>query len=203
MSITGIILAGGHSSRMGENKALLKIGGKTVIERIANQLASISSDMIVVANNHEEYQFLGLPMVSDQWNEKGPLAGIHAGLTASGTQKNLIVACDMPFISAELGKILLKELESQQAAVPEIESRLHPLFAAYRKETKEAAEQALRDNRLRIREFLHKINASIMKDKELKRMGFLSEEAHFFNMNSPDEYQMALKMAAGEGMDSN
>ncbi|CAM3630020.1 molybdenum cofactor guanylyltransferase [Cytobacillus oceanisediminis] len=199
MSITGIILAGGHSSRMGENKALLQIGGKTVIERIANQLASMSSEMIIVANNQEEYQFLGLPMVSDQWKEKGPLAGIHAGLTASNTLKNLIVACDMPFISTELGKILLKKLDTHQAAVPEIEGRLHPLYAAYRKDTKEAAEQALRDNRLRIREFLHDINASIMKGDELKRMGFLYEQAHFFNMNLPDEYQMALKMAAEKG----
>ncbi|WP_394140566.1 molybdenum cofactor guanylyltransferase [Cytobacillus oceanisediminis] len=202
MSITGIILAGGHSSRMGENKAFLKVGGKMVIERIADQLATISSQMIVVANNHEEYRFLGLPLVSDHWKERGPLAGIHAGLMASKMQKNLIVACDMPFISAEIGKILLKKLDTHQAAVPEIDGRLHPLFAAYRKDTKEAAEQALRDNRLRIRGFLHDINASIMKGEELKRMGFLYEQAHFFNMNRPDEYQMALKMAAEKGKDS-
>lgn len=188
---------------MGENKALLKVGGKMVIERIADQLATISSEMIVVANNHKEYRFLGLPLVSDHWKEKGPLAGIHAGLMASKMQKNLIVACDMPFISAELGKILLKKLDTHQAAVPEIDGRLHPLFAAYRKDTKEAAEQALKDNRLRIRGFLHDINASIMKGEELKRMGFLYEQAHFFNMNRPDEYQMALKMAADKGKDPN
>lgn len=128
MDRTGIILAGGHSSRMGENKALLKIGGRTVIERIADQLASVSAEMIIVANNQEDYQFLGLPMVSDHWKGKGPLAGIHAGLLASNTQNNLIVACDMPFISVELGKILLKELDVRQAAVPEIKGRLHPLF---------------------------------------------------------------------------
>nr|WP_284521516.1 molybdenum cofactor guanylyltransferase [Cytobacillus pseudoceanisediminis] len=87
MSSTGIILAGGHSSRMGENKALLKIGGKTVIERIADQLSSILPNVIIVANKQEDYQFLGLPLVSDRWKEKGPLAGIHAGLSESRTQK--------------------------------------------------------------------------------------------------------------------
>ncbi|MCM3708515.1 MULTISPECIES: molybdenum cofactor guanylyltransferase [Cytobacillus] len=198
MSTTGIILAGGHSSRMGENKALLKIGGKTVIERIADSLASYTSKVIVVANKQAEYRFLGFPIVSDNWLEKGPLAGIQAGLSASTTSKNLIVACDMPFISVDLGRILLEELNSRQAAVPELEGRLHPLFAAYRKDAKEAAEHALRNNQLRIREFLNKIDTGILRAEELSKRGFIAEEAYFFNMNHPDEYQEALKMAAEE-----
>ncbi|WP_026581934.1 molybdenum cofactor guanylyltransferase [Bacillus sp. J33] len=195
MSVTGIILAGGQSSRMGENKALLNIDGKTVIERIADRLAAITSETIVIANSKEEYQFLGLPIVSDQWKEKGPLAGIQSGLSASKTQRNLIVACDMPFISAELGKILLEELDSHQAAVPEIAGRLHPLFAAYRKDANEAAERALKEDKLRIRDFLNDIDTSFLKSEELRKRGFLNEEAYFFNMNCPDEYRQALKMA--------
>lgn len=203
MSTTGIILAGGHSSRMGENKALLKIQGKTVIERIADSLASYTSQVIVVANKQDEYRFLGLPLVSDKWIEKGPLAGIQAGLSASSTQKNLIVACDMPFLSVNLGRILLEELNSRQAAVPEMEGRLHPLFAAYRKDAKEAAEQALMNNQLRIREFLNEIDTAILRDEELKKRGFLAKDAYFFNMNHPDEYRQALKMAAEEEGKSN
>ncbi|MGV3262779.1 molybdenum cofactor guanylyltransferase [Cytobacillus pseudoceanisediminis] len=195
MSSTGIILAGGHSSRMGENKALLKIGGKTVIERIADQLSSILPNVIIVANKQEDYQFLGLPLVSDRWKEKGPLAGIQAGLSESRTQKNLIVACDMPFISGELASLLLEELDQHQASVLEIGGQLHPLFAAYRKDAKDAAELALRENKLRIRQFLQEIDSRIIKDEELKNMGFLYRDAHFFNMNRPDEYRQALKLA--------
>ncbi|MDM5228105.1 molybdenum cofactor guanylyltransferase [Cytobacillus sp. NJ13] len=195
MSATGIILAGGHSSRMGENKALLKIGGKTVIDRIADQLSSLLPNVIIVANKQEDYQFLGLPLVSDRWKEKGPLAGIHAGLSESRTQNNLIVACDMPFISGELARILLGQLDQHQAAVPEIGGQLHPLFAAYRKDASTAAELALSENKLRIRQFLMDIDSRIIKDKELEKMGFLYRDAHLFNMNRPDEYQLALKMA--------
>ncbi|MBN8202054.1 molybdenum cofactor guanylyltransferase [Bacillus sp. NTK034] len=195
MSSTGIILAGGHSSRMGENKALLKIGGKRVIERIADQLSSILPHIIIVANKQEDYRFLGLPLVSDHWKEKGPLAGIHAGLSESGTQNNLIVACDMPFISGELARLLLEQLNQHQASVPEIEGQLHPLFAAYRKDAKDAAERALRENKLRIRQFLQEIDAAILKEDQLNEMGFLYKNAHFFNMNRPEEYQLALKMA--------
>lgn len=180
---------------MGENKALLKIGGKTVIERIADQLSSILPNVIIVANKQEDYQFLGLPLVNDRWKEKGPLAGIHAGLSESRTQNNLIVACDMPFISGELARLLLKQLDQHQASVPEIGGQLHPLFAAYRKDASAAAELAMRENKLRIRQFLQEIDSRIIKDEELKEMGFLYSDAHFFNMNRPDEYQLALKMA--------
>lgn len=183
---------------MGENKALLKINGKTVIERIKDSLASFTAQVIVVANKQEEYRFLGLPVVSDKWIEKGPLAGIEAGLSASSTPKNLIVASDMPFISVDLGRILLEELNSHQAAVPEMEGRLHPLFAAYRKDAKVAAEHALRNNQLRIREFLNKLDTAILRDEELKKRGFLAKDAYFLNMNHPDEYQQALKLAAEE-----
>ena len=107
MKTTGIILAGGKSSRMGTNKALLTIDGKTVIERIVNQLEQIVDEIIVVTNPFHDYEFLQLPMVEDKWKGMGPLAGIEAGLNASTTERNLIVACDMPFISIELGKYLL------------------------------------------------------------------------------------------------
>ncbi|MDF2037139.1 molybdenum cofactor guanylyltransferase [Cytobacillus oceanisediminis] len=195
MSSTGIILAGGHSSRMGENKALLKIGGKTVIERIADQLSSILPNVIIVANKQEDYQFLGLPLVNDRWKEKGPLAGIHAGLSESRTHNNLIVACDMPFISGELARLLLEQLDHHQASVPEIRGQLHPLFAAYRKDARVAAELALKENKLRIRQFLQDIDTAILKEDLLREMGFLYKDAHLFNMNRPDEYQLALKMA--------
>ena len=98
---------------MGKNKALLKIGGKTVIEHIAAELEKTVADLMIVTNTLEDYQFLNLPMVEDEWKGMGPLAGIHAGLKASKTDKNLVVACDMPFVSSKLGEILLGYLSNQ------------------------------------------------------------------------------------------
>ena len=89
MKTTGIILAGGKSSRMGTNKALLTINGKTVIERIVNQLDQIVDEIIVVTNQFHDYEFLQLPMVEDKWKGMGPLAGIQAGLKAATTERNL------------------------------------------------------------------------------------------------------------------
>lgn len=191
---TGIILAGGQSSRMGTNKALLDINGKRVIERVVEELQSTVNNIIIVTNSFEEYEFLGFPLVEDEWKGMGPLAGIHAGLTASQTNKNLIVACDMPFISSSLGMLLLSQLEHYQGVVPEIAGQLHPLFAAYRKEVKEEVKKSLEQDQRRIRSFFSQIHVKIMNERELASNGFEVQEASFFNMNNPNEYAQAVDM---------
>lgn len=188
---TGIILAGGNSSRMGMNKALLKVGKLTVIERIVKELEQIVDDIIIVTNSNKEFSFLNLPMVEDKWKGKGPLAGIHAGLTASKTEKNLIVACDMPFISADLGKVLLDQLFQYQGVVPYIKNQRHPLFAAYRKEVKEEAKLAIVQEQLRIQCMLKQINVKYVTEMELTNLGYPINEWNFYNMNDPKEYQWA------------
>lgn len=199
MQTTGIIVAGGKSSRMGTNKALLNIGGKTVIERIASELRKTVSNLIIVTNSFEEYRFLGLPMVEDQWKDSGPLAGLHAGLTASHSDKNLVVACDMPFISAQFGGILLSFLEEHQAAVPYIAGQLHPLFAAYRKETAEEINQSLHKQELRIRQFYGKIKTKLVTEADLAKFPYRYQEKHLFNMNQPEEFKKAVEMEEGLG----
>ncbi|MBU8880989.1 molybdenum cofactor guanylyltransferase [Bacillus sp. FJAT-29790] len=194
MRATGIIIAGGKSSRMGTNKALLKINGKTVIEIIAKELEKTVSDIIIVTNTFEDYQFLGLRMVEDQWKGMGPLAGIHAGLELSSTDKNLIVACDMPFISSEIGKDLLKLLEDYQAAVPRISGQLHPLFAAYRKEVQGEICKSLERQQLQIWKFLQSVDTKIVTEDDLRKLDLPYKDHHFFNMNHPEEFEAALKM---------
>jgi len=191
---TGIIMAGGKSTRMGKNKALLKIGGQTVIERIANELRKAVSELILVTNTPEDYQFLGLPMIEDQWKGMGPLAGIHAGLEASKTEKNLVVACDMPFVSSEIGGYLLQFLDHYQGAVPMISGQLHPLFAAYRKDALPEISKALEKQELKIRLFFDRIQLKYVTEEDLKKLG-LPLENHFFNMNDPKEFSLAVKMA--------
>ncbi|MGG0718987.1 molybdenum cofactor guanylyltransferase [Robertmurraya massiliosenegalensis] len=199
METTGIILAGGKSSRMGTNKALLNIEGKMVIEHAVEELKSIVNNIIIVTNSFDEYSFLNLPMVKDEWKDMGPLAGIHAGLSFSKTEQNLIVACDMPFISATLGDVLLKQLEEYQAAIPEISGQLHPLFAAYRKEVKDEAEKALEQKQLRIRGIFRNIHVKIMDETELNESGVAIDDSDLFNMNHPEEYEQAKKMRTKNG----
>lgn len=204
MQTTGIILAGGKSSRMGTNKALLEIDGKTVIERIVEKLGPIVDNLIIVTNSFEEFAFLELPMVEDEWKGIGPLAGIHAGLTASKTERNLIVACDMPFISPELGTLLLEQLVEYEAVVPQITEQLHPLFAAYKRGVKEEVKKAIELEQLRIRKIFDRIYVKILTETELENLGVQIGQADTFNMNHPEEYEQAKNMTIkvhGEGRD--
>lgn len=191
---TVIILAGGKSSRMGTNKALLKINGQTVIEQIVNECKKITENILIVTNQFSEYEFLNLPMVEDLQKGKGPLAGIQAGLTNSKTEKNFVVACDMPFVSAQIALQLLKDLNEYDAVLPEINNQLHPLFAAYRKNCLEAVNRSLENGQLRITHFLDQVSVKINTEKDLP--SYLSNA--FFNMNNPKEYEKAIQMTKKE-----
>lgn len=199
MKATGIILAGGMSSRMGKNKALLPLEGVTVIERIISEIESIVTDIIIVTNNFEDYSFLKLPMVEDRVKGMGPLAGIEAGLNASNNEKNIVIACDMPFVSAELGKILLQELDHCDAAVPHLSGQLHPLFATYRKNVAGAVTQSLEEHQLRIRHLLDRIHVKILKESDFLQLNFNVEDISLYNMNYPEEYEQAIKIRNKEG----
>ena len=102
-------------------------------------------------------------------------------MNASTTVRNLVVACDMPFISIDLGKYLLTLLDQYQVAVPEISGQLHPLLAAYRKDTLEAISKSLNENQLRIRQLLHTIHVKIIKNELLDSLGISTEEIYFLN----------------------
>lgn len=197
MEETVIILAGGRSSRMGENKALLKLENEvTVIETILDQLKKVTDHFLIVTNSFSEYEFLKVPMIEDTWKNIGPLGGIHAGLSHSKTNNNLIVACDMPFVSGKLGKVLLQRLQGKkvQAVVPEINNQIHPLFASYRKDAADLIENLVKTQSFRLIDYLHSIQAEILSERELEKLDIQLEEKMFFNMNNPLEYQRALEI---------
>lgn len=93
--VTGIILAGGRSTRMGENKALLKIGNLAAIERVRNFMQSLFKNVILITKLPAEFSFLGLDIYEDVYKNMGPLAGIHSGLLNSKAEKNFILSCDL------------------------------------------------------------------------------------------------------------
>lgn len=106
--ITAIILSGGKSFRMGRNKSLLKIGDKTIIERIRDQMKHIFKDVIWIANTPNEYKFLDLPIYEDTYKHTWPLAVIHSGLINSSTDTNFIISCDLLLITKGMIKYLVE-----------------------------------------------------------------------------------------------
>lgn len=195
MKVAAIILSGGKSSRMGTNKALLKINEKTNVERIADTLKGLFDDIILVTNDPKTYQFLELTMVSDHYPGMGPLAGIHAGLNASNYDVNFIVACDMPFVSGELAKTLVNKCIDYDAVIPVINEMQHPLFAVYRKKIVNQVEKNIEDGRLAIKGLLDHLNVLYVTEKDLQEYSSLDLERFFFNMNHPHEYEDAKKWA--------
>src|SRR5450631_2052532 len=104
--VTGVILAGGASSRMGKNKALMKIGEQTLIERVYAIMASLFPDVIIVTNTPELYAFIPSRTAADLYPGSGSLAGLHAGLSAGSTERIFVAACDMPFLNPTLIRLL-------------------------------------------------------------------------------------------------
>jgi molybdenum cofactor guanylyltransferase len=194
MKAAAILLSGGKSSRMGTNKALLKINEKTNIERIKDEMLKIFDEVILVTNQPEDYHFLNVRTVADEYPGKGPLAGIHSGLKASSFDANIAVACDMPFASAELAESMVRRLGHHEAVIPVIGGRQHPLFAVYRKSIIKEIESCIEEGSLRIRDLLEKLDVVFLDEQELQTYSTDSLERIFFNMNRLEEYEQAKKM---------
>jgi molybdenum cofactor guanylyltransferase len=193
MKAAAIILSGGKSSRMGTNKALLKLNEKTTIERMVDILKIYFDDIILVTNDMESYQFLGVKMVSDHYPGKGPLAGFHAGLMASDYDVNFITACDMPFISGELAATLVNMIDHHDALVPVINGKMHTLCAVFQKKSVAKIEECIENGRLPIKHLLEHLNVLYVTEKELQAYNNIDMERVFFNMNHPHEYEDAKK----------
>jgi molybdopterin-guanine dinucleotide biosynthesis protein A len=196
MDAGAIILAGGKSSRMGTNKALLKIKEMPNVERILTALRPHFPHPILVTNDPDLYHFLGIQTVTDYFPGKGPLAGIHAGLAASPFEVNVSAACDMPFVSAELAKDLIEKSLGYDAVIPVIGGKQQPLFAVYKKSLMGVMEEKLQNDKLRMKDLLDEVNVLYVTEQEL-RVGERLEQI-FFNMNHPHEYEEALQLAEDE-----
>ncbi len=133
MNLTAIILAGGKSKRMGENKALVPFHGKSLIQYSIDLALKFTGDILLSANNRDLDQ-LGFPVIPDAVDIKAPLAGIHSGLLASATDWNLVLTCDMPNVSKEVISLLMSSLdENLRMVVPCHNGFIEPLCGFYHK----------------------------------------------------------------------
>ncbi|MBS4177991.1 molybdenum cofactor guanylyltransferase [Lederbergia citrea] len=190
-----IILAGGKSSRMGENKALMKIDGVRVIDRIISEFTPVSEKIILIANDKTMYDGLQAELLEDAapYAGQGPLAGIYTGLLAASEGPCIIVACDMPFASSEFGLKLIETLieNKRDAVVPVTEGQIHPLFAAYEASIAEKVKMVLNEGKRSVRSLLDQLNVEFFK------MDTISETV--WNMNTQEDYIEAVKIAERGG----
>jgi molybdopterin-guanine dinucleotide biosynthesis protein A len=189
-SVSGVILAGGKSRRMGGTpKALIPFGEQPLVQHIVATLGSVVPDCLVVTNSPELYAFLGLPMVGDVFPDGGSLGGIYSGLAAVAGEAALCVACDMPFLSAGLLGYLVAHAADADVVIPDAAGELQPLHAVYGKACLPAMEGRLRSGRLKITGFFDEVHVRRIPAETVAR--FEQPELAFMNLNTPEDLARA------------
>ena len=190
-----IVLSGGKSSRMGKNKAFLEVGSKRILDHIVDTLQTLipTENIILVTNSPQDYAYLRIKTVTDLIAGLGPLSGIHAGLYYTEKYYNLVVACDMPFISVELAQILFEEAAGFDVAVPKIEEKLHPLFAVYAKNCLKPIEKALKKGIYQVAAVYPELKVNYVNLQDLS-LGEVDLEKVLVNVNTPEDLEKAKRI---------
>jgi molybdenum cofactor guanylyltransferase len=202
-TIAGYVLAGGGSTRFGKDKALVEAGGKPMLVRMCELLRTAAIEVTVIADP-EKYTGFGLRSVADRWPGAGPLGGIITALEDAGARKvspewNLIVSCDMPFLTREwLAYLAGRALKSSsQVVLPESAHGPEPLCACYRTDAGPALRAAFERGVRKITEALKQVTTEVLDEAHWKR--FDSAGRLFWNMNTLADYQEARRiLGAGQ-----
>lgn len=187
--VSGIILAGGHSLRMGRDKTLLKIDQETLIERTVRMLKEVSDDVVIASNGKHKYCFSGLVEVPDVFPEMGPLGGIHAGLRTVKHDYAIVISSDMPFFTTALLQLLLSYRKGYDVVVPEVNGKREPLCAIYSRRCIEPIEDCLRSNIRQVIQLYQRVRVCEISGDKLIKLGDVKQL--FFNLNTPEDLVVA------------
>ena len=187
--LTAFVLAGGKSARMGSDKAALEFRGRTLLDRALEVLRVLTPEVLVVG---ERSRFYGrASVVEDVFRDRGPLGGIHAALSVSATDLNVILAVDLPFVGSAVLRYLVQKARSSSAlaVVPRSEEGWQPLCAVYRQQFVKVAERALLQGKNKIDPLFEEIEILPVREPELSEQGF---SVHTFrNLNTPGDLEQA------------
>lgn len=190
MRITGVVQAGGRSARMGgEPKALIELGGRRIVERVVAAIAPIVDDVLVVTNTPELYAFLGVPMVGDVFPDHGSLGGIYSGLLAASGDAAFTVACDMPFLRADVARLVVERAGEADVVIPRLGRQLETMHASYAKACLPHIEARLRAGRLKIVGFFEDVRVVEIPESAVRQLA--DPAVVFMNVNTPDELARA------------
>jgi len=187
---TGLILAGGASSRMPGDKAFLRFGARTVIEIQLEQMEGLFEEVLVITNTERVERLTevldGLVrVVKEPVRGKGPLGGILSGLMVSSSERNFVLACDIPYVKRDAIAYLLDRLEGYDVAVPRSPEGLEPLHAAYDRRCAAIIEAQLAEGNLKVTDFFSRVRVNYVDSEELT--AFDSSGMLLTNVNSPED----------------
>jgi len=199
--LTLAIQSGGLSTRMGRDKGLVEFLGKPLIVRVMGRLASIADEIIVTTNDPESYRFLGVPLFADLKPGRGALGGLHTALACATYPLVAVVACDMPFASAELlahaRDLLLNGVDD--VIIPESGDGMYePLHAVYRRDTcLPAVAQAIDSDQWKLISWFPQVRVRNLAPAEISRLD--PSGLAFWNVNTPEELLQAEQRARESG----
>ena len=191
MAVSGIVLAGGRSVRMGTDKTQLAWGRHTLLEQAVCRLRGATDEVLVVGNLEGTYCLQGVRQVKDRYAGRGPLGGIHAGLLAAKYEAAIVLSCDMPFVTAKLAAFLVAKSDGFAAVTPRCRGRIEPLCAVYARSCLAAIEDLLQAGENQVRQVFCKVNTCYVEEEALQLFGDANQL--FFNLNTPQDWQEALR----------
>lgn len=187
--MTGIVLAGGESRRMGSDKAFLTLDGIPLIEHVLRTLRAVFPRTIIVTNTPAAYAMYDAVVVVDSLDKRGPLTGIYSGLLHSRDEYNFVVACDMPFLNQDLIAYMAGLAQGHDIVVPKVAGYLEPLHALYHRRLLPVIEERLRQDARQIRGIYSNARVRYVTETEIHR--FDPETRSFKNLNTMEEYKEA------------
>ncbi len=192
-NITGIILAGGKSSRMGQNKALLKLNNKRVIEYIYDLLKLFTNKIIISANSND-YDFLDAQIVYDEYKNIGPVSGLYSALKKSDTDINIIVSCDSVFLNKGLIDYMLINSNDYDIVIAKHEKTIEPMIGIYKKKVLNIFEKEIINKNYKPPSIIHKTK---YKELEINSSLDFYNEYLFYNINNKTQFNKAVLIIDG------
>jgi len=196
--ITIAIQAGGRSSRMGRDKALLPLGGMPLIEHVLRRVEGLGDEVILTTNRPDDYAFLGRRMVGDRHPGAGALDGLLTALEAACGDRVLLLACDMPFVSRSLLEFMLAIDTDAEVVIPRYDGELQPLHAIYASSCAGPVSEALEAGEKRMISFFPRIQTWIVEQEIIDQ--YDAEGLSFFNTNTPEELAQAERLLGNVGL---
>ncbi len=183
--VTGIILAGGKSTRYGRNKALVDMDGLSMIERVISVMRAVFQNVIVITNTPDDYAHLGLPMYGDLIKGLGPIGGVYTGLSVITNEAGFFVACDMPLLNKELIQYIIEKRDRFDVVVPRVSGMVEALHALYGRGCLPVVKRLIDSRQYQTLRVFNEVSVRYVEEFEIRRID--PELKSFININRPQE----------------
>lgn len=195
LGVTGVVLAGGQSRRMGRNKAFLPWGEATLLEHVLRTLRPLMDELLVVVNDAGPFQGLRARVVEDLVPGAHALGGLYTGLRAASHPLCFVCGCDTPFLNPAVIRFLLRQADGYEAVIPKTSDGLQPLHAVYRASIATSLEEPLHLQRWELSKWAERLHARLIEPAMLEQIDPLG--LSWCNLNAPADYARAARRFRG------